>query len=72
MFEDRRLGQRGPLKRTKARNLLERFVNFEEDVMRFMDNEITGTFLLGYHQGLTNFSQTIEFWQLRLYGGRQL
>ncbi len=29
-------GQRGRLKRTKARNLLERLRNFEEDVLRFM------------------------------------
>ncbi|MGK0442839.1 MAG: transposase, partial [Pseudohongiellaceae bacterium] len=26
--------------RSKARNLLERFINFEGDVLRFMDNEI--------------------------------
>ena len=35
-----RQGKRGRLKRSKARNLLERFINFEEDVLRFMDNEI--------------------------------
>ncbi len=32
--------KRGPLKRSKARNLLERLKDFEEDVLRFMDNEI--------------------------------
>ena len=32
--------KRGRLKRSKARNLLERLKNFEEDVLRFMDNEI--------------------------------
>jgi transposase len=37
--KDRR-GKRGRIKRSKARNLLERFINFEEDVLRFMDNEI--------------------------------
>lgn len=38
--EKDRQGKRGRLKRSKARNLLERFINFEEDVLRFMDNEI--------------------------------
>ena len=32
--------KRGRLKRSKARNLLERLKKFEEDVLRFMDNEI--------------------------------
>ena len=32
--------KRGPLKRSKARNLLERLKDFEEDVLRFMDYEI--------------------------------
>ncbi len=32
----RKKGQRGRLKRTKARNLLERLHNFEDDVLRFM------------------------------------
>lgn len=31
--------KRGRLKRSKARNLLERLKNFEEDALRFMDNE---------------------------------
>ncbi|MBT6032366.1 MAG: IS66 family transposase [Kordiimonadaceae bacterium] len=31
-------GKRGRQKRSKARNLLERLVNFEQDVLRFMDN----------------------------------
>ena len=35
-----RKGKRGRLKRSKSRNLLERFIKFEEDVLRFMDNEI--------------------------------
>lgn len=38
--EKDRQGKRGRLKRSKARNLLERLINFEEDVLRFMDNEI--------------------------------
>lgn len=38
--ETRRKSQRGRVKRTKSRNLLERLQNFEEDVLRFMDNEI--------------------------------
>ncbi len=38
--EKNRQGKRGRLKRSKARNLLERFINFEEDVLRFMDNKI--------------------------------
>jgi transposase len=36
---DRPPGKRGRLKRSKSRHLLERFINYEEDVMRFMDNE---------------------------------
>jgi len=32
-------GKRGRLKRSKARNLLERLRNFEHDVLRFMDVE---------------------------------
>jgi transposase len=32
----RTIGQRGPIKRTKSRNLLERLRNFEDDVLRFM------------------------------------
>ena len=38
--EANRKGKRGRLKRTKSRNLLERLQNFEDDVLRFMDNEI--------------------------------
>lgn len=38
--EKNRKGKRGRLKRSKARNLLERLVDFEEDVLRFMDNEL--------------------------------
>jgi len=38
--EKDRKGKRGKLKRSKARNLLERLVDFEEDVLRFMDNEV--------------------------------
>ena len=38
--EKDRKGKRGRLKRSKSRNLLERFIKFEEDVLRFMDNEI--------------------------------
>jgi len=38
--ETKRKGKPGRLKRTKSRNLLERLQNFEEDVLRFMDNEI--------------------------------
>ncbi len=34
--ETRKKGQRGRIKRSKARNLLERLRNFEEDVLRFM------------------------------------
>jgi len=34
--ESKRNGKRGRLKRSKARNLLERFVNYEDDVLRFM------------------------------------
>ena len=35
-----RKGKPGRLKRSKSRNLLERFIRFEEDVLRFMDNAI--------------------------------
>jgi len=38
--ETKRKGKRGRLKRTKSRNLLERLQKFEEDVLRFMVNEI--------------------------------
>lgn len=36
--DNRVKGQRGRLKRSKARNLLERLINYESDVLRFMDN----------------------------------
>lgn len=36
---NRKKGQRGRLKRTKARSLLERLRDFEDDVLRFMENE---------------------------------
>jgi len=32
--------QRGRIKRSKARNLLERLINYEEDVLRFMENSV--------------------------------
>ncbi len=38
--ESQRKEKRGRLKRSKARNLLERLRDFEQDVLRFMDNEI--------------------------------
>ena len=38
--ETNRKGKRGRVKRTKARNLLERLRGYEEDVLRFMDNKI--------------------------------
>jgi len=38
--EATRKGKRGRLKRTKSRNLLERLQDFEEDILRFMDDEI--------------------------------
>ena len=31
-------GKRGRLKRSKSRNLLERLINYEDDVLRFMEN----------------------------------
>lgn len=34
--ENKSAGKRGRVKRSKARNLLERLINFEEDVLRFM------------------------------------
>lgn len=37
--ESQRQGKRGRLKRSKARNLLERLINFEQDVLRFMEDE---------------------------------
>lgn len=36
--DNREKGQRGRLKRSKARNLLERLINYESDVLRFMDD----------------------------------
>jgi len=38
--ETNRKGKRGRVKRTKARNLLERLRGYEEDVLRFMDTKI--------------------------------
>ncbi len=35
--ESNRKGKRGRIKRSKARNLLERLINYEDDVLRFMD-----------------------------------
>lgn len=34
-----RKGKRGRIKKSKARNLLERLRDYEQDVLRFMDNE---------------------------------
>ena len=36
--EKQHSGKRGRVKRTKARNLLERLIYYEDDVLRFMDN----------------------------------
>ncbi len=38
--EHRHAGKRGRQKRSKARNLLERLIHYEEDVLRFMENLI--------------------------------
>ena len=38
--ETKRKGKRGRVKRTKARNLLERLIEYEDDALRFMDNKI--------------------------------
>lgn len=38
--EAQRKGKRGRMKRTKARNLLERLRDYENDVLRFLDNKI--------------------------------
>ena len=38
--QDRKPGQRGRMKRSKARNLLERLQLYEQDVLRFMTNPI--------------------------------
>ena len=38
--EPRHTGKRGRQKRSKARNLLERLIHYEEDVLRFMENPI--------------------------------
>lgn len=38
--ENQRNGQRGRLKRSQSRNLLEQLQNYAADVLRFMDNEI--------------------------------
>lgn len=38
--ETQRKGKRGRLKRTKSRNLLERLRDYEDDVLRFMENDI--------------------------------
>lgn len=36
---DRKPGQRGRMKRSKSRNLLERLMNYQNDVLRFMDDK---------------------------------
>ena len=36
--DNRRKGTRGRIKRSKSRNLLERLINYEEDVLRFMSD----------------------------------
>ncbi|MDT8442575.1 MAG: IS66 family transposase, partial [Desulfuromonadales bacterium] len=36
--DKQRKGKRGRIKRSKSRNLLERLINYEEDVLRFMDD----------------------------------
>lgn len=36
--EEQKKGKRGRVKRSKARNLLERLINYESDVLRFMEN----------------------------------
>ena len=36
--DKRKKGQRGKIKRSKSRNLLERLINYEDDVLRFMDD----------------------------------
>jgi transposase len=38
--KQRQKGQRGRLKRSKSRNLLERLKNFKDDVLRFMENPV--------------------------------
>ncbi len=38
--KERRPGQRGRLKRSKARNLLERLQDYEDDTLRFMEQDI--------------------------------
>ena len=38
--ETQRKGKRGRMKRSKARNLLERLRDFENDVLRFLENKI--------------------------------
>jgi len=38
--ETKHVGKRGRIKRSKARNLLERLMDYEDDVLRFMENEI--------------------------------
>jgi len=34
------VGKRGRTKKSKSRNLLERFISYEDDVLRFMNNEL--------------------------------
>ncbi len=38
--EPKKKGKRGRIKKSKARNLLERLKNYENDTLRFMDNEL--------------------------------
>jgi transposase len=37
--KEERKGKRGPIKRSKARNLLERLINYEDEVLGFMIDE---------------------------------
>lgn len=51
----RKKGQRGRIKKSKARNLLERLINFEEDALRFMD---TGFVPFTNNQGESDLRMT--------------
>jgi transposase len=37
--KEERKGKRGPIKRSKARNLFERLINYEDEVLGFMTDE---------------------------------
>lgn len=80
--ETKRVNKRGRMKRPKARNLLERLIDYEQDVLRFMETKIVPftnnqgendirracpTKCFGYDQGATKNIWMLSFDGWRVY-----